>query len=91
MLRKWNVLGKAHKKHEFGCKVSVVTSSRNKWVIDIDALHGNPYDVHTLTASIDPVERLVDRINALLSGYAFNLRKIMNILMPLPRRLKVAV
>src|SRR5258707_13349237 len=40
--------GKEHKKYEFGCKVSVVTTSKRGWVVGIAALHGNPYDGHTL-------------------------------------------
>ena len=43
--------GKAHKKYEFGCKVSVVTTSKNNWVVGVDAVHGNPYDGHTLKAA----------------------------------------
>jgi len=33
----------AHKKYEFGCKISVVTTSKNNWVVGVDAVHGNPY------------------------------------------------
>lgn len=50
--------GKIHKKYEFGCKVSIVTTLRKNWIVGVDALHGNPYDGHTLNASIDQVERL---------------------------------
>jgi IS5 family transposase len=50
--------GKAHKRYEFGCKVSVATTSRDHWVVAADALHGNPYDGHTLSGTIDQVERL---------------------------------
>jgi len=50
--------GKAHKKYEFGCKVSIVTTSRKNWIVGVDAIHGNPYDGHTLNSSIDQVERL---------------------------------
>ena len=50
--------GKAHKKYEFGCKVPVVTTSRGNWVVGIDALHGNPFDGHTLKRSIGQAERL---------------------------------
>lgn len=47
--------GKAHKKYEFGCKVSVVTTSRDNWVIGIEALHANPFDGHTLKGALmDP-------------------------------------
>ena len=44
--------GKAHKRYEFGCKVSVVTTSKRNWAVGINALHGNPYDGHTLKSSI---------------------------------------
>lgn len=50
--------GKAHKKYEFGCKVSVVTTSRRSWVVGIDALHGNPFDGHTLKGSIGQMEAI---------------------------------
>jgi len=40
--------GKAHKKYEFGCKVGVVSTSRDNWIVGIKAFHGNPYDGHTL-------------------------------------------
>lgn len=50
--------GKVHKKYEFGCKVSIVTTARKNWIVGVDALHGNPYDGHTLNSSIDQVERL---------------------------------
>lgn len=48
--------GKAHKKYEFGCKVSVVATSKKGWVVGIDALHGNPFDGHTLKKAIDGME-----------------------------------
>ncbi len=40
--------GKAHKKYEFGCKVGIVSTSRDNWIVGIKAFHGNPYDGHTL-------------------------------------------
>lgn len=40
--------GKAHKPYEFGCKVSVVTTADRQFVLASHALHGNPYDGHTL-------------------------------------------
>ncbi len=51
--------GKAHKKYEFGCKVSVVTTSQDNWVIGIEALHNNPFDGHTLKDALKQVTRLV--------------------------------
>jgi IS5 family transposase len=50
--------GKAHKRYEFGCKVSLATSSRDNWILGIQAHHGNPYDGHTLKSAIEQVERL---------------------------------
>ncbi len=62
--------GKEHKKYEFGCKVSVATTSQRGWVVGIKALHGNPYDGHTLKGAhaqvakltgVKPEELFVDR------------------------------
>ena len=50
--------GKAHKRYEFGCKVSMVTTSRNNWIVAIQAHHGNPYDGHTLNSSITKAEEI---------------------------------
>ena len=50
--------GKAHKPYEFGCKVSVVTTSKQSWVVGIDAWHGNPYDGSTLKKTLEQVERV---------------------------------
>jgi IS5 family transposase len=49
--------GKDHKKYEFGCKASVVSTSKNNWVIGAKAHHENPYDGHTLKESLDQSER----------------------------------
>jgi transposase, IS5 family len=50
--------GKAHKRYEFGCKASVATTSKNNWIVGTQALHGNPYDGHTLSGAIGQVERI---------------------------------
>ena len=50
--------GKAHKRYEFGCKASVATTSQSNWIVGAHALHGNPYDGHTLSGAIKQVERL---------------------------------
>ncbi len=50
--------GKAHQRYEFGCKVSVVATSKQGWVVGIDAVHGNPYDGHTLKAAIDQMGKV---------------------------------
>ncbi len=50
--------GKVHKRYEFGCKVSVVSTSKGNWIVGADAVHGNPYDGHTLKRSLKQVARL---------------------------------
>ena len=54
--------GKARTPYEFGCKVSVatpVTSPKGgQFVLHAKALHGNPYDGHTLGPIIADLERL---------------------------------
>lgn len=52
--------GKAHKRYEFGCKVSMVTTSKNNWVVAIQAHHSNPYDGHTLKSSIEKAEEITN-------------------------------
>ena len=61
--------GKAHKKYEFGCKVGFVTSSRGNFVLGAKAFHGNPYDGHTLTRSLDQVKKLLPQNVKLESAY----------------------
>lgn len=56
--------GKAHKRYEFGCKVSVATTNRSNWVVGVQALHGNPYDGHTLAAALKQVKRITQYVVA---------------------------
>ena len=51
--------GKAHKKYEFGVKTGIVTTHKSNFVVGIKALPGNPYDGHTLTTSLDQVEKII--------------------------------
>ncbi|MDC0308935.1 hypothetical protein OAL38_00660 [bacterium] len=61
--------GKAHKRYEFGVKVSVGTSSRGGWHVAAQAHPGNPYDGHTLKETLEQVGRLVDnRVKYVLDG-----------------------
>lgn len=53
--------GKAHKKYEFGCKTSFVSTSRGNWIVGALAIHGNPYDGHTLEAAITQTVGLTGR------------------------------
>jgi transposase, IS5 family len=50
--------GKAHKKYEFGCKVSLVSTSKDNWIVGVQALHGNPYDGHTLKDALAQTEQM---------------------------------
>lgn len=50
--------GKAHKRYEFGCKVGIATSSKGNWAIGALALEGNPYDGHTLAATVNQAQRV---------------------------------
>mgnify|MGYP001492475842 CR=1 FL=1 len=50
--------GKAHKRYEFGCKVSVAATSKGGWFVGAKAVHGNPYDGHTLCDALGQVERI---------------------------------
>ena len=56
--------GKLHKPYEFGNKVSVVVSGKNNFVLGVKSFHGNPYDGHTLSQSVDLAEGLTgEKIN----------------------------
>lgn len=50
--------GKAHKRYEFGCKVSVAATSRGGWFVGARAFHDNPYDGHTLSDAMEQVVRV---------------------------------
>lgn len=52
--------GKARKRYEFGCKVSVVTTCKDPWILAISAHHDNPYDGATLKESLQKAETLSD-------------------------------
>ena len=51
--------GKVHKKYEFGCKASYITSNKNNFIFGALAFHGNPYDAHTLKKALDQSIRLL--------------------------------
>jgi len=53
--------GKAHKRYEFGTKVSIATTNRGGFVVGMRALPGNPYDGHTLGEALEQVEILTDQ------------------------------
>jgi len=51
--------GKAHKRYEFGCKISVAATSKGGWFLGAMAVHGNPYDGHTLKDVLRQVKRVI--------------------------------
>lgn len=53
--------GKAHKRYEFGCKVSITTTHKQGLVIGSHALPENPYDGHTLKPTLASAERITGR------------------------------
>ena len=53
--------GKAHKRYEFGCKVSVAATIKGGWFLGALAFKGNPYDGHTLANALDQVERIAKK------------------------------
>lgn len=50
--------GKAHKKYEFGVKVSLAVTQRDNFIVGAQSLPGNPYDGHTLKDALGQVRRL---------------------------------
>lgn len=48
--------GKAHKRYEFGQKISIATTNRRNWVLAAMLCPDNPYDGHTLAATLAAVE-----------------------------------
>lgn len=53
--------GKAHKRYEFGVKVALGATSRGGWFVAARAVHGNPYDGHTLAETLEQIERVAQR------------------------------
>ena len=50
--------GKAHRPYEFGSKVALAVTNREGFVLASKSLEGNPYDGHTLSATMDQVVAL---------------------------------
>ena len=50
--------GKAHKRYEFGQKVSVTSTNRGNWIVGVNLCEGNPYDGHTLAKAIATTEQI---------------------------------
>lgn len=54
--------GKAHKKYEFGCKTALVITHKEGLCVSMEALHGNPYDGHTINQAIENAEKITQTI-----------------------------
>ncbi|MEV8468627.1 IS5 family transposase [Fluviibacterium sp. DFM31] len=50
--------GKARKRYEFGCKVSIATTLKEGFVVGARSMPGNPYDGHTLADALEQTEIL---------------------------------
>jgi transposase, IS5 family len=53
--------GKAHKKYEFGCKVSLITTKSTGLCVGAVSFAENLYDGHTLPKALEQYERLMDK------------------------------
>ena len=53
--------GKARVRYEFGCKVSIVTTLDEGFIVGMSIFPGNPYDGHTLAPALEQVEILTDQ------------------------------
>jgi len=84
--------GKAHKRYEFGCKASVATTSKSNWIIGTQALHGNPYDGHTLGGAVQQVERLTGQtpndvmVDQGYRGHGYAGSAIVHVVRTIPKR-----
>lgn len=84
--------GKAHKRYEFGCKASVATTSKSNWIVGAHALHGNPYDGHTLRGAIAQVERLTGQtpqdvmVDQGYRGHGYEGSAIVHVVRSIPKR-----
>lgn len=61
--------GKAHKKYEFGVKVSVVATSKKGIVLSCDTCPNTPYDGRTLDASLKSAEMNLNREQMIKRAY----------------------
>jgi transposase, IS5 family len=84
--------GKVHKRYEFGCKTSVAATSRSNWIVGMHALHGNPYDGHTLRGAIGQVEHLTGQtpqdvmVDQGYRGHAYEGSAVVHVVRSIPKR-----
>jgi IS5 family transposase len=50
--------GKARRRYEFGQKVALATTNRSNWIVAAKLLENNPYDGHTLSATLEATESI---------------------------------
>lgn len=50
--------GKAHKRYEFGVKVSITSTNKSNFIVGARSLPGRPYDGHTLQEALAQTRRL---------------------------------
>jgi IS5 family transposase len=53
--------GKARVRYEFGQKIAVATTNQKNWIVGIRLCEDNPYDGHTLAATLDTVRTTTGR------------------------------
>jgi IS5 family transposase len=84
--------GKAHQRYEFGCKASVAATSKSNWIVGVEALHGNPYDGHTLGGAIEQVERLTGQtpnhvmVDQGYRGHGYTGSAVIHVVRTIPQR-----
>lgn len=64
--------GKIHKKYEFGCKVGIVSTLKNSFILAAKAFQNNPYDGNTLKPLIEIAEantKVITKTIVLDDGY----------------------
>ncbi len=61
--------GKAHKRYEFVCKVSVMTTNHSNWVVGVKALHGRPYDGHTIPTALEQFKKIIGKFTRIPHEY----------------------
>lgn len=52
--------GKLNKPYEFGNKVAIGVSGHNNFILGVKSFHGNPYDGHTLSQTVEEVEKMTN-------------------------------
>lgn len=53
--------GKARQRYEFGQKVALATTNRSNWIVAARLMPDNPYDGHTLAATLAAAESITGR------------------------------